>query len=188
MNRTFVTGALILAATVAALAWFAKDIPAALPLASDVAVAAGKVVASLFAVALLLERALAAFTDLLFGQERSDARQQLAAAHAPPPAGADAAPAPALAPALRALEQIDSKRERARLLMGLAAGFVISAAGIRTIAGLIVAPPTMTAFQTIVDICLTAGLLAGGSNGLSKLADVLQEGAKQRLNALRRNA
>jgi hypothetical protein len=186
MNRTYVSSALILALTVAALVWFAKDIPAALPLASDMAVAAAKVVASLFAVALLLERALAAFTDLLFGQERSDANQQLAAAHAPPPAEAGAAPA--LAPVLRALEQIDSKRERARLLMGLAAGFVISAAGIRTIAGLVAAPQTMTWFQTIVDICLTAGLLAGGSNGLSKLADVLQEGAKQRLNALRRNA
>lgn len=185
MKNTFVSGALILAVTVAALAWFAKDIPVALPLAANAAVAASAVVASLFTVALLLERALAAFNDLLFGQERSDAQQQLVAARAPSPAQAGAAPA--LAPALQALEENDRKRERARLLMGLAAGFVISAAGIRTIAGLVAAPQTMTGFQTIVDICLTAGLLAGGSNGLSKLADVLQESAKQRLNALRRN-
>ncbi|MEI9851849.1 MAG: hypothetical protein WDN24_14595 [Sphingomonas sp.] len=186
MNKTFLSGALILVLTVAVLAWFAKGIPAALPLAPDMAVAASKVVACLVVVALLLERALAAFNDLLFGRERSEARQQLAAAHAPPPAGAAAAPA--LAPALRALEQIDGKRERARLLMGLAAGFVISAAGIRTIAGLVTGQQALTGFQTIVDICLTAGLLAGGSNGLSKLVDVLQEGAGQRLNALRRNA
>jgi hypothetical protein len=137
-----------------------------LTLADDMTAAGVKVIASLVVVALILERALAAFDDLLFGQALTDARQGIAIA----PNGS--------------VEQIDTARERARLILGLAAGLLISAAGMRTLLGL-TKMPTLDSFQTAIDIWLTAGLLAGGSNGLAKLVDVLHEGAAQRVSASR---
>jgi len=165
--------------------------------------------AAAIAIAAILERALAVFTDLLFGQERSEARQQLSAARLavpvpPPPPVPGATPAAvatahaaqvqaktdarvAMAPALAAVEAVDAKRERARLLLGFAASFAISAAGVRTLTGLVAEGQVLTSYATIVDIMLTAGLLAGGSNALAKLIEVLQEGANNRLNGLRTN-
>lgn len=137
-----------------------------LTLADDMTAAGVKVIASLVVVALILERALAAFNDLLFGQALTDARQGIATAPN------------------RSAEQVDTTRERARLILGLAAGLLISAAGMRTLLGL-TKMPTLDSFQTAIDIWLTAGLLAGGSNGLAKLVDVLHEGAAQRVSALR---
>ncbi|MCW3848015.1 hypothetical protein OF829_12265 [Sphingomonas sp. LB-2] len=178
----------------------------ALKLNPNMAQAAGVTIGALAAIAAILERALAVFTDLLFGQERSEARHQLNALRlavpVPPPPAPGATPAAlaaaqassvqaqtdartAMAPALATVADIDARRERARLLLGFAASFLISAAGVRTLTGLVADGVTLTSYATMVDIMLTAGLLAGGSNALAKLADLIQEGANQRLNGLR---
>jgi hypothetical protein len=159
------SGAIVVGASLALSFW-----PTAqghrLILADNMAEAGAKVIASLAVVAAILERALAAFNDLLFGKARADARQGIATDQE------------------GATERVDTARERARLILGLAAGLLISAAGMRTLAGL-TKTPTLDSFQTAIDIWLTAGLLAGGSNGLAKLVDVLHEGAAQRVSALR---
>jgi hypothetical protein len=134
-----------------------------LALVDNMAEAGAKVIASLLVVALILERGLAAFNDLLFGKARTDAQQGVAT----------------VTPT-----EVDTARERARLILGLAAGLLISAAGVRTLVGL-TTKTTLDSFQTAVDIWLTAGLLAGGSNGLAKLVDVLHESAAHRVSALR---
>jgi len=158
------SGVLIVAASIALSFWPAIQ-GHHLALAQDMVDAGGKVIARLFVVALILERALAVFNDLLFGQER--AAQQNGAP------GADAS-----------ATEVDTARERARLVLGLAAGLLISAAGVRSLGGLTDAT-SLDPFQTGVDIMLTAGLLAGGSNALAKLIDVLHQGAAQRVSALR---
>jgi len=159
------SGALIVVASLALSFWPALQ-DHHLTLAQNMADAGGKIIGSLFVVALILERALAVFNDLLFGQERAAARQNDAA-------GEDGA-----------ADQVDTARERARLVLGLGAGLLISAAGVRTL-GRLTDAPSLDSFQTAVDILLTAGLLAGGSNGLAKLIDVLHESAAQRVSALR---
>ncbi|CAN5403211.1 hypothetical protein BH10PSE14_BH10PSE14_39520 [soil metagenome] len=131
--------------------------------------AGANVIANLLVIAMVLERALAAFNALFFGDEVSSAREDMVAN-----------------PNSRALESVDLKRERARLILGLAAGFVISAAGVRTLADLVAPPqPDFSAAQAAVDICLTAGLLAGGSNGLARLVDVLKESAAKQVSSSR---
>jgi hypothetical protein len=155
----------------AGLSFWAPLTQKPLILSGNMAQAGATVIGSLLVVALILERALAAFNQLLFGGEQADTRQ----ATVSDPNAQRAA-----------LERIDVKRERARLILGLTAGFFISAAGVRTLAGLVATPlPTFSAVQTAVDICLTAGLLAGGSNGLAKLVDVLKERAAQNVSESR---
>lgn len=210
MPKLLLPGAAAIVIAIVALLLIPSAALPALTLNPNMAQAVGVTLGGLIAIAAILERALAVFTDLLFGQERSEARQQLSAARLtvpvppPPPApGATAAAVAtaqaatvkahtaaraAMAPALAAVESVDAKRERARLLMGFAASFLISAAGVRTLTGLIADGQTLTSYATMVDIMLTAGLLAGGSNALAKLAEVLQEGANNRLTALRTNS
>lgn len=207
MPKLILPGAAALLIAIVALFLIPAAALPALTLNPNMAQAAGVTIGGLAAIAAILERALAVFTDLLFGQERSEARQQLSAARLavpapPPPPAPGATPAAvataqaaavqahtaaraALAPALSAVEAVDAKREQARLLMGFAASFLISAAGVRTLTGLIAEGQTLTSYATMVDIMLTAGLLAGGSNALAKLVEVLQEGANSRLTALR---
>ncbi len=207
MPKLLLPGALALVIAVIALLVIPSAALPALKLNPNMAQAAAVTIGGLVAIAAILERALAVFTDLLFGEERSEARQQLSAvrltvpAPAPPPAPgttpaamataqaaavkAHAAARMAMAPALAAVETVDAKRERARLLMGFAAAFLISAAGVRTLTGLIADGQTLTSYASMVDIMLTAGLLAGGSNALAKLVELLQEGANNRLNSLR---
>lgn len=189
MRKSIIPGLILLIVAAGALYYFREDLPAPLRLDDAMAIAASKVLGGLFAIALVLERALAVVNDLLFGQERANAEQMLAAVRierqaAPPGTAAAAAGAAKVVPALRAVEEVDTKREQMRLLVGLAAGFFVSAAGIRTLGDL--APDAqLDTFQSIVDIGLTAGLLAGGSNGLAKLIDILHGQAQQRLVAAR---
>ncbi len=138
-------------------------------LADNMAVAGATAIGNLLVVSLVLERALAVFNQLFFGDEIVDARQTMIND-----------------PTSGALDDVDVKRERARLILGLAAGFFVSAAGVRTLANLVATKPAnFTPFQTAMDICLTAGLLAGGSNALAKLVDVLKERAAQNVSTSR---
>lgn len=136
--------------------------PKALEAAADLAT-------SLFVVALFLERALAVINDLLFGKE-----QQLADA---------AFFASGSATARKGLAEVSSKKEMTRLAVGFLFGLLVSGAGPRTLEGLL----NLSALQISdshralfygVDIVLTAGLLAGGSNGLALIIEILKKRAQ----------
>ncbi len=177
------TGLAVLLVGTAILFLFRAHLPPALAFQPEMANVAGRVLAALVVISLFLERALAVINDMLFGAERVEAQHKVMVAGLAPRTDAAAA----VSEALRAVEKVDSARERARLLIGFGAALLVSAAGVRTLAGLTVqqGAPTAQPFFTIVDIVLTAGLLAGGSNGLAKLIDLLRERTDQKLAQVR---
>ena len=78
---------------------------------------------------------------------------------------------------------MDSKA-RLRVLLSFVAGLFISGAGVRTLQGLMVTTATVGGATTQlplgplfvpVDVLMTAGLIAGGSQGLAFLAQVLKD-------------
>jgi hypothetical protein len=130
----------------------------------NVILAAVGVATALFVVAVFLERSLAVMNSLLFGDEQR-------AAHL---AARSAKPALAVAGQAQVAETM-SKKERLRLLVGFIAGLLISAGGIRTLGGLVAAPNPADWLFEPMDVLLTAGLLAGGSNGLAYLIQVFSD-------------
>lgn len=150
--------------------------------------AAIQVASALFVVALFLERSLAVVNNLLFGEQLVDARTNVDVKAA---SGAAEAERAAAQWQLRAIEE---KTQRLRLGVGFLAAVLIAAAGVRALSGLMTAPPSATdqgqLFQ-VMDILLTAGLLAGGSNGIAGIIDLLRkqvDSAKARQEAERRGA
>lgn len=108
------------------------------------------VATSLFAVALFLERSLAVINDLFFPREGQTLLEEVAD---------------------------DPKREKVRVIVGFIFAVALSVAGMRTLNGLVESPPTgiqLDAFR-VLDIVLTAGLLAGGSNGLAQIIEILRK-------------
>lgn len=126
--------------------------------------AAAGVATALFAVAVFMERGLAVLNSLLFADEHRVASVL----------AADADPAVAATGAVK-LNEVMSKRERLRLLIGFIVGIFISAAGIRTLAGLVSSATHADWLFEPMDVLLTAGLLAGGSNGLALLIQVFTD-------------
>ena len=126
--------------------------------------AAAGVATALFVVAAFMERGLAVVNSLLFGDEQRAATIQLSST--------DAAIASA---GIVNLAEVMGKKERLRLLLGFIVGLLISAAGIRTLAGLVTATEPSDWLFEPMDVLLTAGLLAGGSNGLALLAQIFKD-------------
>jgi len=205
MSKIFIAG--LAAVILAALILILKPVwPSdALTLKPDMAQAAATTIAALATIALILERALAVLNDLIFVQQDTAIRQKLTVARlAMPPAPAALVPgmAPAalaahaaavqahadaraaIAPMVAEAVAHDKQREQMRLLLGFVASFLISAAGVRTLSTL-VTDTSLSGLAEGVDIMLTAGLLAGGSNALAKLVQVILEGANQKLTNLR---
>lgn len=123
------------------------------------------VVTALFITTLLVERSMAVINALLFGDEQRAAELQLLGL---------AAPAPGANPA-QAIASVHKWKERLRLLLGFVAGLFVSAAGVRTLQNLLTA--TNNPWLNGVDVVLTAGLIAGGSNGLAFLLQILKDRA-----------
>ena len=75
-------------------------------------------------------------------------------------------------------------RERLRLLLGFIVGIFVSAAGIRALEGLLVISNERAVDRLLypVDVLLTAGLIAGGSNGLAFLIQLLKQRIAPSLN------
>lgn len=119
------------------------------------------VVTSLFVVALLIERSLAIVNSLIWGEEQRKVELQLVD-------GKDKADA------RKSLAEVMAKKERLRLLLGFVAALFVSAVGIRTLQGLVELSAPSALFYP-VDVLLTAGLLAGGSNGLAFLIQFLKD-------------
>ncbi|WP_316395237.1 hypothetical protein [Bradyrhizobium sp. 33ap4] len=107
--------------------------------------------------------------DLLFGEEQQTADAAFFASES--------------ATARQALVEVSSKREATRLAVGFLFGLLVSGAGPRTLEALLdlsPVPPLQLSgsHRTLfygVDVVLTAGLLAGGSNGLAVIIEILKK-------------
>lgn len=160
----------------------------AIPYKGDVAVEAAKVAGALFVVALFLERGLAVVNDLLFGEQTVDAVNKLQVAAQ---ASAFNAADTGVTAARWELNALEETKQRVRLGVGFIAAVLIAAAGVRTFTGLLDLSRIIGNQRTLLDtmdVLLTAGLLAGGSNGLAVLIDVLlkrAQAAKERALAHR---
>lgn len=130
--------------------------------------AGASVALGLLVVTLFVERSSAVVNALLFGDAQRNADLKLRNVE-----DAD------LAPAQQELASVMTRKERVRLLFSFASGILISVAGVRTLQGLlaIASPPVppLTPLFEAVDVVLTAGLIAGGSNGLAFLVQLLKD-------------
>jgi hypothetical protein len=107
------------------------------------AVAAATTVTALLAVTLFVERAMAVFNAIVFGEEHRQAEAKLL--------GGD------FAQGAEEMKAVLGKKERMRLFGSFIAGAFISAAGVRTLSGLLhVTDPSTNPFFLPVDVVLTA--------------------------------
>ena len=167
MNGFKWTFAAILVATIAIfLLAVGRGLLPGLPYQPNMALAGTTVIGALLVVTLIVERAMAVVNALLFGERERQAELERIQAEqgAGDPREAEAK-----------MKSVMDAKERVRLLLSFVAGLFVSAAGVRTLQSLLVvnSPPELLLVQ--VDVVLTAGLIAGGSNSLAFLAKVLRE-------------
>lgn len=162
------------------------------------------VATALFVIALFLERSMAVVNGIIFKDEQEQIDTHLAAAAVAADAAATAAAATARVPALVAQNQktalvqqqeadqltrkLEARKDRVRLAVGFLVAVLVAAAGARTLSGLLAnEAPVGDQGQlfVIMDILITAGLLAGGSQGLALLINVLKEQAKKSIETSR---
>lgn len=144
----------------------------ALKYADNMLAEAVKVAGALFVIAVFLERALAVVNDLLFAEEANDHETLFQVALSEVPLNEQS-----VAEAQWELRVHEEKRQALRLGIGFVVAVLIASAGVRTFAGLLDIGPLGGAQRTllnVMDILLTAGLLAGGSNGIAKIMDVVR--------------
>lgn len=158
--------AILLVAVMVAVSYQASrgQVAAGYPYRANMLEAGASVAGALFVIALFIERFMATVNALVFGEKQREAELALLAGEDQPVA-------------LRQLSDVLGKKERLRLLLGFVAGVFASAAGARTLEGLLdLSKGSMQNPLVLpVDVLLTAGLLAGGSNGLAYLVEVLKE-------------
>lgn len=158
----------VLAVAAVAVALLAHQAGGGSAYKEDMFTEGAKVAGALFVVAVFLERSLAVVNGLWASEPARRARARLVRGGSG---------------ALAQLQEIDTSKERVRLALGFVAALFVSAAGVRTLEGLMAAPTggdQRTLFYG-VDMLLTAGLLAGGSNGLALIIDVLKAQAEAAL-------
>jgi len=158
----------VLAVAIVAVALLAHQAGGGSAYKDDMFTEGAKVAGALFVVAVFLERSMAVVNGLWASEPVRSARARLVRGGSG---------------ALAQLQAIDTSKERVRLALGFVAALVVSAAGVRTLEGLMAAPSggdQRTLFYG-VDMLLTAGLLAGGSNGLALIIDVLKAQAEAAL-------
>lgn len=144
--------------------------------------------------AAILERSLAVVNAALSGEEKERwrARKYVAASQydlARRVALAKPAPdqlvaaydqhreaAVALTDASVALAAVEAKQQRVRVVLGFLVGLVVAAVGVRTLAMLLTPAGTTKVIDlfTFADIVITAGILAGGSDGIAKLTQLIE--------------
>lgn len=148
------------------------------------------IAAALFVVAVFLERAMAVINGIAFKQEEARIEGIIATAAATAALKEmDATAAASIqTKAETDLRGLEAKKTSLRLGLGFVVAVLVSAAGARTLAGLVTAPPgagDQGQLFVAMDILLTAGLLAGGSNGIALLIKVLREQLKNALEQTR---
>ena len=161
---------------------------AAVAFVADVPTAAIKVVTSLLILTLLIERSLAIINTTLFGREKRKLEDALRKVkfdfEVDLEAGKDPGDVKGAAwGALKALREIADKEEKLRIVIAVPVAFFLSAVGVRTLSALMmingVAAESIQGQALLgADIVLTASLIAGGSNGLAKLLQIIQDALK----------
>ena len=174
MSKTNLLFAALLVAATALFLW-AMDarIIAGLAYQPNMAATAASLIGALLIVTLVVERAAAFVNALVFGEEERQAEyERIQAAKT----NSDSAPAEAK------LKKVLDKKARLRLLLSFGIGLFISAAGVRTLEGLLVVtaapnqpPVNVGSLLHPVDVVITAALIAGGSKALAFLAAVLRD-------------
>jgi hypothetical protein len=157
----------------------------AIPFVSDVTGAATKLIASLLIVTLFTERSLAAINAAVFGPVEKMEISRLRDLEVRIESGA--ADGPSVLDQVKVirdkLAEVSGKQERIRVVIGFIFAVMISSAGIRTLSALLMvdgagglADGEQKDFVHAIDIVLTAGLIAGGSNGLNQLLQIIRNG------------
>jgi hypothetical protein len=149
--------------------WLGNGVTQGLPYQPNMATTAASVIGALLVVTLVIERAAAVVNQLIFGEEERQAEYERIQA---------AKTNTSSAAAEAKLTVVLSKKARVRLLFSFVTGLFVSAAGVRTLQGLLILPAAPNQPQALfypVDIVLTAALIAGGSASLAFLAAVLKD-------------
>jgi len=146
------------------------------------------VVTSLLILTLLIERSLAIINTTLFGREKRKLEDALRKVkfdfEVDLEAGKDPGDVKGAAwGALKALREIADKEEKLRIVIAVPVAFFLSAVGVRTLSALMmingVAAESIQGQALLgADIVLTAGLIAGGSNGLAQLLKLINDALK----------
>ena len=163
MNKSVIAFGILILAVIAIVAWQAQAFDKGYDFRDNMAVAAASTITALLAVTLFVERAMAGVNAIVFGDAQRIAERQLIEG---------------TKTALSTLSNVLGVKERVRLFGSFLAGLFVSAAGIRTIEGLVqagTADPPSNSFLIPVDIILTAALIAGGSNGLAFLLQLAKD-------------
>lgn len=156
---TYAATVFIFSAIIAFLVYFKYD-GSLLAFKDNIANEAGKLAGTLAVVALFLERSISVVNAALNNEQQTAVNRLLIGGK--------------WVEAENIQASIDASSERVRLAVGTIAGLFVSFIGIRTLGSLVKTPPD-NAFFDIVDIFLTAGLLAGGSNGMALLVEALKK-------------
>ena len=146
------------------IAWRSRDLVRGFAYEPNMAVAAASTATALLAVALFVERSMAVVNAIVFGDRHRDAEAALATGNR-------------LA-GVAIMKDVLGKKERLRLFGSFIAALFISAAGVRTLEGLLVTTGAGAPDNPLlvpVDVVLTAGLIAGGSNGLAFLIQAIKD-------------
>lgn len=165
---------------------------------TNITEAATQLIVSLTVVAVFIERALAVINSAWLADEIEKARAAVRVASMQtslitkaPDQLTDKAQMGAaltlLGTAQAAKAEVDAKMKRIRVVVGFLFGLFISAAGIRSLAALV--EPDPAKFSSInlfnlADIIVTAALLAGGSDGIAKLAELIRTAADRTIAKL----
>ncbi len=184
MRALWILSAIVAVAFAAALGVWSY---AAIPFVDDVPAAATRVIAALVVITVIVERSLAAINAGVFGPSRASQIAKLRDLEIKKDLGAMAAPAIAEAAEQprAAIVAIGIREEQARLAIGYLLAFLISAAGVRTLSALLridgaggLPEGMQKSLVHALDIIVTAGLIAGGSNGLAQLLQAIRNGLK----------
>lgn len=166
IDRASVALAAALFALVVIVALSAKSFVAGYAFQDDMIKAATATVTALLVTTLVVERGLAALNAILFGEPQRAAELKIAGTADEKKQG------------LKDLSVVFKYKERLRILGAFMAGLFVSAAGVRTLEGLLdtkAAGAAGNGYLFPVDVVLTAALIAGGSNGLAFLLQLLKD-------------
>jgi hypothetical protein len=73
------------------------------------------------------------------------------------------------------LNAVMQREDQVRLMVGLFASLLVAAVGVRALGSLISSPDQASAYFNVVDVLITASLLAGGSQGIAQITEVIRK-------------
>lgn len=153
----------IIVVTIAMLVFFGSQFSTTLAFPSDAGTRALEISGALLATALFVERSLSVILDLIYGDRENDPKMGLITE--------------SLSAKFATVLQVQTQKQRVRIVAGFGISVLISLAGLRTLQNLLTGEPstwTQRMLLQVVDVILTAGLLAGGSAGIAAIIDYLK--------------